>query len=76
MIQYIKGVFMKKNVLIGLVLILIGGIGIFLTTRKDTDGMIFKKDYESVNGKENANGKIHRVLDIPSDNPFVTVNVY
>ena len=64
---------MKRNVIIGLLLILIGGAGIFLITRKESSGVVFKNDYESVNGKENAHGKVHRVVEIPSDNPFVTV---
>jgi len=37
-------------------------------------GEAFKNDYESVNGKENSHGKIHRELDIPIDNVFVMSN--
>jgi len=63
----------KKNVIIGLILIVVGALGIFLTTnKKENYGLAFKNDYESVNGKANASGKIHRVVDIPSDNPFIT----
>ena len=66
----------KKNVIIGLILILVGAIGIFLSTnKKENYGLAFKNDYESVNGKENASGKIHRVIDIPSDNPFITTTI-
>ena len=63
---------MKQKVIIGLLLILVGMGGIYFITKKDTTGLAFKSDYESVNGKENASGKIHRVVDIPIDNPFVT----
>ena len=30
----------------------------------------FKESYESLNGKENSNGKIHRTVSIDKDNPF------
>lgn len=33
----------------------------------------FKNDYESLNGKENASGKIHRSVTIPEDNVFEEV---
>ena len=64
---------MKKNVIIGLLLIVIGVLGIFLITRKENAAISFKKDYESINGMKNARGKIHRVITIPEDNPFETV---
>lgn len=31
----------------------------------------FKKEYESLNGEENSNGKKYREIEIPSDNPFI-----
>lgn len=40
---------------------------------KNKDAIAFKNDYESVNGKENKNGKAHRTLTISENNPFVTV---
>ena len=64
---------MKKNVIIGLLLITIGIFGIFLITNKENAALSFKKDYESINGEKNAHGKIHRVISIPEDNPFETV---
>ena len=35
-----------------------------------TKKVSFKEDYESVNGKENAHGKLHREITIPEDNVF------
>lgn len=46
---------------------------ITLTGCTNKDAINFKKDYESLNGKENKNGKIHRTLSISKDNPFVMV---
>lgn len=39
-----------------------------------TDAILFKEDYESLNGKENASGKAHRNVTISEDNPFVLSN--
>ena len=48
-------------------------IGLFLLTAcGKNNGLEFKNNYESVNGKENAHGKISRPVTIPGDNPFVT----
>ena len=38
---------------------------------KKTDAILFKEEYESLNGKENAKGLEHRTVSISSDNPFV-----
>ena len=38
---------------------------------KKTDAEIFKKEYESLNGAKNDNGKIIRTVTIPKDNPFI-----
>ena len=40
---------------------------------KNEDAIAFKNDYESLNGKENKNGKTHRTITISEDNPFVMV---
>ncbi len=40
---------------------------------KTNPNIEFKNDYESINGKENASGKIHRTVTIPDDNPFEEV---
>lgn len=37
------------------------------------DAINFKNDYESLNGKENKNGKTHRTVSISKNNPFVMV---
>lgn len=58
---------MKKKILF-LVLIL----SIFtLTACSKKDSIIFKEDYESLNGTTNANGKEHRTVNIPKNNPIV-----
>ena len=59
---------MKKIALILLTIILC-----FSTTAcfKKTDAEKFKKEYESLNGRENSNGKTIRSVSIPKENPFV-----
>ena len=46
-------------------------ISLVLTGCTSKDAVTFKKDYESLNGKENANGKIHREVSIPKNNPII-----
>ena len=58
---------MKKIFVCLIALLVIFGV----TGCGEKDSVKFKKDYESVNGKENAHGKIHRELNIPEDNVFV-----
>lgn len=62
---------MKNKFLIGLLLIIVGVVGLLIFKGNENTGLAFKNDYESINGKENAHGKIHRTVTIPSDNPFV-----
>lgn len=62
---------MNKKFIIGVLLIIVGVVGIILLRGNGNAALAFKEDYESVNGKENAHGKVHRVITIPSDNPFV-----
>ena len=62
---------MKRKNMIVLLLIIVGIVGLVCFITKENDAQKFKKDYESVNGKENASGKVHRSLNIPSDNPFI-----
>ena len=58
---------MKKRLLL-LVLLL----SIFtLSACSKKDNILFKNDYESLNGTTNANGKEHRDVTIPKDNPIV-----
>ena len=59
---------MKK---IGILVLL---LSIFLITGcvdKNSDAYKFKKEYESINNKDNGHGNKHRSLSIPDDNPFV-----
>ena len=58
----------KKNILmvsLVLIILLISGC-----SSKGKDALKFKEDYESINGKENASGKVHRSLNISKNNPF------
>lgn len=71
---------MKKRLLL---IILV--IGVFTLTgcfgsneekkseRNEETAFSFKNDYESINGKENSHGKIHRTIEISKDNRFVEV---
>lgn len=40
---------------------------------KNKAAIAFKKEYESLNGKTNASGQIHRTLNISEDNPYEKV---
>ena len=60
---------MKKIEVIVIVL-----ISLFLLTGcvdKTTDAYKFKKEYESINNKDNGFGKKYRSLNISNDNPFI-----
>ena len=57
---------MKKNLIFILTLICV----LVLTGCKNNRGLAFKEDYESMNGKTNASGKVHRTVSIDSNNPF------
>ena len=46
---------------------------IFLITGCKNDALAFKEEYESLNGKENMHGAIHREIEIPSNNPYIKV---
>ena len=59
---------MKKNLLL-IITILV--IMVSFTGCKKNDALLFKEDYESVNNKENKNGKVHRSVTIDENNPFV-----
>lgn len=58
---------MKKKFIL-LILIL------FLTSCANKDAVSFKKEYEALNGKENANGKVYRNVSVPKNNPIKIVN--
>ena len=49
-------------------------VSIFILTACGESKNSFKEDYESINGKENKSGKIHRVVTIPEDNVFEEVD--
>ena len=61
---------MKKKILLLLVVI----FSITLTACAKKDAKEFKKEYETMNGTTNANGKEHRSVTIPKDNPIVISN--
>lgn len=63
---------MKKKILVLAILTL----SVVLTGcfKKDNkDALKFKEDYEEINGKENASGKIHREVEISKNNKFVEI---
>ncbi len=56
------------------VLLLLVSLFMLTACGKENTTVSFKEDYESVNGKENKSGKIHRVVTIPEDNAFEEVD--
>ncbi len=73
---------MKRNIILILVLFVsvlsLVGCGKKETnegTRKPTaSSKAFKNDYESMNGKENKSGKVHRSVSIPEANPMQEIS--
>ena len=59
---------MKKKIIYILVIILL--LGVSVGCSKNKNAIAFKEDYESVNDKENKNGKKHRSVTISEDNPY------
>ena len=58
---------MKRKII--MMLLIVGSL--FLATGcVSEDAKKFKNDYESVNGKENSSGKVHRTVSILEDNPY------
>ena len=45
-----------------------------MTSCANKDAVSFKKEYEELNGKENANGKVYRNVSVPKNNPIKIVN--
>ncbi len=62
---------MKKFVKVFIFLIFIG----LLTGCASKDGLKFKEEYESLNGKTNQNNKEYRTITIDKNNPFVYMNL-
>ncbi len=61
---------MKKRFLLGTLLF----VFLFILTGCKNDALKFKEDYESMNGKENSMGKIHRTITIDEKNPYVYIS--
>lgn len=61
---------MKKYIILLLI------ISLFMVTAcgKEKSNIVFKNDYESINGKTNSHGSINRTITIPEDNPFEEVS--
>ena len=59
---------MKKICLFAIALLVI------LTGCTNKNALDFKKEYEALNGKENASGKVHRTINISEDNPYEKVS--
>lgn len=70
---------MKKICLIGgISLVIVAAVVacyVFMNDKKEDNkaALAFKEEYESLNGKTGRNGKEHRKLSIPEDNPYVKV---
>lgn len=60
-----------KNKLLIFIMFLTIVLVVGCSVKEGTDALQFKKEYESINGVENDNGKTIRTLDISTDNPFV-----
>ena len=60
-----------KKYIVYLLIVIVTLVTVGCSSKKESIGLSFKNDYESVNGKENSSGKIHRTLSIPEDNVFV-----
>ena len=60
---------MKKKVLLLITVII--SVLTLTSCNKNKDALLFKEDYESLNGQTTASGKEHRTLNIPENNPFV-----
>lgn len=63
---------MVKKIILVLILISVVGIATFLILGQSQNK--FKEEYESLNNKENANGKKYIALNISEDNPIVYSN--
>ena len=61
---------MKKKIILMLFVLAF----IIVGCSKNSYGLEFKKEYESLNGETNKSGKAHRVLDIDEDNPYIKVD--
>lgn len=62
---------MKRKILILFVLTI--SVITLSGCKSNKDALNFKNDYEEINGKENASGKIHRTISISKNNKFVEV---
>jgi thiol-disulfide isomerase/thioredoxin len=64
---------MKKNFIIIALLLLVSFTLTACQSKsiQNEDATKFKEEYESLNGIENSNGKIHRTVSINENNPFV-----
>ncbi|MBR1748350.1 MAG: hypothetical protein IJ743_00990 [Bacilli bacterium] len=59
---------MKRKIMMT---ILVVGAVLFMCGCSNKDAQKFKSDYESINGKENSSGKVHRTINIDENNPYV-----
>lgn len=66
---------MKKYLSIVMILLILIGVSACKKEEKNTNpsALVFKEEYESLNGKTNASGKEHRTVTIDQDNPFEKV---
>lgn len=62
---------MKKFLTLIFAFILVLSFAGCTSEKVDSDAIKFKKEYESLNGEKNDNGKAYRELNISSNNPFI-----
>ena len=60
---------MKK--ILTLLLIICISVSLSGCSKKQSDSLKFKKEYESINGEKSKSGKEYRTLNISKDNPFI-----
>ena len=66
----------KKKILNVLIVVTLLSASLFLLTGcvdKKSDAYKFKKEYESINNKDNGHGNKYRSLNIPNDNPNMPI---
>ena len=64
---------MKKIFLTLIAFVLVFTVTACNNKKDNSSALAFKEEYEALNGKENANGKVHRTLNISEDNPYIKV---
>ena len=64
---------MKKSIIIIMLTLLVIGLS-GCNKNINKEALAFKEEYESINGKTNSSGKVHRILSIDKNNPYEKVS--